>query len=910
MERKIIGLNKGIHRSPTSGETGELMECMNLVVRDNEIMNAPILTDIGIEFPEDGYELRYIHNSYLGKLYIVYKDNVVSYFMKEGGSLVNKTICNAPDLLDITSIGNILIVLCKKSKIFAICKDGEYKILGNHLPELNLQFSLLNDYHEVYERYVSINGKYRVLTSSIIGENLYDNDIVYLHKQYNDDDDPSELKTHIMGEVDKMIKEYKEMGYFMAPFFVRYAYRLYDGSNIMVSAPVMMMANSGLVPFVHLFAKPTYSSPHDYLNSTSATLSARAYSLIYKEIGESIKDELRNWEDIIKGVDIYVSKQFFRYDSGGNKFGVYQNRNEQSSSTALLFATKADNTEVGFFEDNSSYREVYASSLGGVSGEITWTHTWGVPICQKKPEEFNKEIEECGTYYKIAEIEIKELSSTYNKVKIKDGVLASLEGQKVLDESNELYSHDLLVPSTMFAFNNRLHQANFSRVLFDGYKPQVLHQDIHTITYDENFQPSYEEVTKNIEFNVWVKEQGRYLRLPSSGTESVSPKYGKDFYFFYPNSNGVQLEITYDGRKYFFPMKECTFMTGSYVYLGINKSFVTEGASTGSYTSKGENIFAYSNRMFTSEVNNPFIVNVNGMNNVGDGEVKSICTISKALSQGQFGAFPMIAFSTDGIWALQTNEKGLFSAVQPLSREIILDGTKPCQTDSDIIYASARGINILRGSESICISDGLDGIKDMNNNFISIPSMSEWSALVINESISFDSIINNAKFVYDSSNGFLHLYTNDNDVHYICNLKSYEWTKMQGGKPTSIIMGYPYTFIQQGKKVKRYRSLSEIDNDSLNIKRKGLLLTREISFDNPVAKKLLYDIRVLHKHKKSNVKIAVWVSDDRDNWKLLTSLKHSSWIWYRFAIFTDMTDVEGLEGMICDVDEKFTNKIR
>lgn len=51
-------------------------------------------------------------------------------------------------------------------------------------------------------------------------------------------------------EINKYIAEQQEDGYFIFPFFVRYAYRLYDGSVIMQSAPVLMLLNDSGAPVV------------------------------------------------------------------------------------------------------------------------------------------------------------------------------------------------------------------------------------------------------------------------------------------------------------------------------------------------------------------------------------------------------------------------------------------------------------------------------------------------------------------------------------------------------------------------------------------------------------------------------------------------------------------------------------
>ena len=54
-----------------------------------------------------------------------------------------------------------------------------------------------------------------------------------------------------MGYVSKFIRERSvDRGMFIYPFFIRYAYRLYDGTSYMQSAPILMIPSSGVTPHV------------------------------------------------------------------------------------------------------------------------------------------------------------------------------------------------------------------------------------------------------------------------------------------------------------------------------------------------------------------------------------------------------------------------------------------------------------------------------------------------------------------------------------------------------------------------------------------------------------------------------------------------------------------------------------
>jgi hypothetical protein len=56
-----------------------------------------------------------------------------------------------------------------------------------------------------------------------------------------------------------------------------------------------------------------------------------------------------------------------------------------------------------------------------------------------------------------------------------------------------------------------------------------------------------------------------------------------------------------------------------------------------------------------SEPNNPFVIKSTGDASVGTGQIVGICSNTKAISQGQFGQFPVFVFTTDGIYTMSVN---------------------------------------------------------------------------------------------------------------------------------------------------------------------------------------------------------------------------------------------------------------
>lgn len=120
-----------------------------------------------------------------------------------------------------------------------------------------------------------------------------------------------------------------------------------------------------------------------------------------------------------------------------------------------------------------------------------------------------------------------------------------------------------------------------------------------------------------------------------------------------------------------------------------------------------DKMFKEPNKVYTSAVNMPFYFPVAGINTVGFGEIIGLSSTTQALSEGQFGQYPLYAFTDEGIWALQTNENGGFASVTPVTRDIVNNADSITQIDDAILFSSNRGLMVLQGSQTQCLSEAL-----------------------------------------------------------------------------------------------------------------------------------------------------------------------------------------------------------
>ena len=311
---------------------------------------------------------------------------------------------------------------------------------------------------------------------------------------------------------------------------------------------------------------------------------------------------------------------------------------------------------------------------------------------------------------------------------------------------------------------------------------------------------------------------------------------------------------------------------------------------------------------------------------VGNESILGLSTAAKALSQGQFGDFPLYVFCTDGIWGLSVTDTGTYSAKQPISRDVVTNPESITQLDSAVAFVTNRGLMLISGSEVSLLSAQLDGL-NLNEDFIRT-AINAFATQVGMESPyspdedQFTEQVQDALIVYDYAHRLLHVFTDreisreeygNGNKHYVYSFDTQQWsTQVLDSPPCVVVPGYPYTTIQFGDKLYRYEKTSGLDSGGLPVMRVGYALTRPLALGDPLARKVLNDLRVVGQRTTAEMvrRVAVYVSNDNVEWHRLTSLRALSAKYYRFLVMSYMCDIETLSGIAIQYDYRYTHKMR
>ena len=718
----------GFTTSPSDYECpdGDLAGSHGLICEDGALHPIQQPSEL---FQTNGFTVRLLHKvrpeyNYIltdsnGKVYWVAKVAAENTGPEEYGDLDD----NCTELEDFSGktihqfnvIGNTLLILASDGMHYYLWKADQYITLGTHLPELPIQFST--------KWWKTYGSEKQVVTHN--------------NRATNDETLVAEFWQALMAAVNSAVAScFRNFG-FCFPFFVRYAYRLYDGSLSMHSAPILIIPSRDM-PVVTIDGidktnpnRPSYSA--DTLD-ISATI--QAYHLTY-QANESALESLTLWSDIVSSIDVFVSTPIYLYDQAAEA---------SPENVALINGPVAADWQSHILEQDNFY---LAKSI---------------PLNQ------------INTGNPYIEVNRQKGAVSHGYIDLDFSTApASVAARELMTDDYD--SHDSLLPQYSYVYNSRLNITALSKSLFRGFRPDTF---FHEYMPDSLKTTAHAQVTVELQTDSGTfYVQSEQVDIPVKIVSESSPDETYPLWFFYPSTAAKRAWFSLGTKTYLMVLLPHPFLNGAYCVNTANEIDTLPIGQTVPDPSKDTTIQVPS-KIYTSQVNNPFFFPLLGINNVGSGSIIALSSATKAMSQGQFGQFPLYAFTSEGVWALEVSNTGAFSNVKPVTRDVCISPDSICQLDSTVLFASQRGIMRLSGSTSQCISDNIDSQQKLS------PKLTGLKNVVPNME-TFREFITGGRMIYDYANQRVILYNPECDYAYVYSLKSNLW----GLTPSNIIGSVP-----------------------------------------------------------------------------------------------------------------------
>ena len=340
----IVLLGVSRNSDDTLSKDGECLELINSRTKDGSITPVGKLI-LEQAFPSN-HKPVYVHNNAGYQHFIVYDKSTgkVYYdYKKEDGKYISTVslICEAPSLKKIESIGNTLIMITENNIFYSLFKGDSYVRLGSKPPFPVIQFSSSGQSARNQRTWCDIDS--------------LDWDGTASYHRFSETNATLVTNT-VLGTLSKRISESTKKGYFIFPFLVRYALRLYDGSYICHSVPILILPKSRKHAYVSVFSKDM-----NIKNGNLEDFHFTAYVNDFVLSHLAFRPNLENWKDIISGIDIFVSKQAYTLDTDGKIEGF----TKYSDALDLDINYYGEDKTINDLISSSIFYKIYSFSIEG-----------------------------------------------------------------------------------------------------------------------------------------------------------------------------------------------------------------------------------------------------------------------------------------------------------------------------------------------------------------------------------------------------------------------------------------------------------------------------------------------------------------------------------------------------------------
>lgn len=820
-------------------------------------------------------------------------------------------------VLSCSAIGNTLLVVGSDGLNYCLYKDGSYIPLGSRPPFVSISFGMVR-LGELNESTTSKFSDCPYWSLEYFGSRNPHQGSVMHPRTAADDSLLQSLSTSVMGLLlSETADKVTSRGLFYQPFFVRYAFRLFDGSYAWHSAPILMLPDI-CVPRV-LLSNIGISS-RDL--SITSTLHLPYFALTKKIMADGL-ESLENWSDIITAIDVFVSAPLYTYSQSESIPGwtslasVYARRKVYVSDFVDSSGTPPADWTGGNVRPSTSNREPVPEEVfvGHYAGSLTTEakdFTVNLPDYMSYAawdivpnEKFEESISDCSLFYLFKSIPFKDIKKDESTVKLDSdrNDLSSLVTRQVLPD--DWQSHFRLLPSFATVYNSRVHLCGMNLGLPD---PLPIASAVAS-----SGTPAQQA---SVSVRVWSMRNGVRCSVSSSyhsDAEQFPLSSELPRWLWYPDPSAYMMMLQAGSRTVVVKLKPHPTLNGAYWFAGLGASPSVDNAEPDSSTLP--DYAPAPSKVYVSDATNPFVFPAVGIVTVGSGNVMALCPAAKALSQGQFGSFPLYAFTSEGVWAMEVSASGSYSARQPISRDVCVNPDGITQLDSSVLFLTDRGIMLIAGSQTQCISDILKNTSEVDIS--ALPGIGKLHAMIGHTSDScfpiapFIDFLSGCGMIYDYVNQRIIVYNRLYTYAYVYSLKSKHWGMIHS-RISSSINAYPDAIA-----IDRSNNLINFSKESEDTV-PGLLVTRPFKLGEPDVLKTIDTVLQRGFFRNGSLKSVLYGSRDLHNWHLITSsVSHrlynrmgSPYKYFVIALVCDLDKDESVSGCTVQYDRRLTAKLR
>lgn len=905
LERQTLSFSKGMTNVPSDllSDDSELLESDGFIFKDGEMKAV----QKGVSIGNVPYKIMYVHKMADYENIIAYDGagNIYWYTKDDSGNIVSPPdgvtkSFNVGTVYDVNSIGNTLVCATSEGIHYLLYKGNKYKDLGKELPRLDYDFTFerpTGNYIQEESGRTLCNAENAVEVKT--GESYFNplnhtfiqaggvkpdgsethSYTMFSVKMSTDSKYENEFQETIQGHVAQAINWTKSKNMFSFPFFLRCAFRMFDGSYCRITTPIIcyptVNKNCMFSSAFYEVTSKTYSDLHQMGGAKSMF-----YFIEYRELLFRFESISSDWSDIIKEVVVFASDQVvpfyidkgwhFESPNGLHKKYAYANFGYKTYEEKLFTYDVDASTSTRAVHDELLPK--YKSDGQIISELLTKTvfyKLFTVPI----------NLGFMGGYDFHYTVTGQGGEPTF----ISEGTLENLQEQEQL-KVDDYYGWASLSAKSIYNYNGRLNLIGATRTPFAGFAKFV--------GKDRSKDDAFIMFTHIVsdKCDTWVER-------------SVTADYNfLQGWLFYPDPNATEVIFHFGGKYIRISLKTHPRLNGAYTFpvLPPNKqqefAEISESELLKIVTSINDKEDLNS-QIFTSVVNNPFVFEASGDNTVGTGKILGIIANTEAVSQGQFGQYPLMVFTDEGIYGLSVNSEGLYSRAYPISREVCNEDSPLVPTDRLVFFASKKGLMAASGGSVACMSEQMRGRVPRN-----FATFGEGKFL---------DFLKGCLIAYDYRDSILRIFSKGKSYQYIYNMVDKTFSMVNSGiEAQAVVNDYPDNLIQDTNgNVYSLTSKPDINEDTESYS--GSFTTRPLKLGGSMTLKSLRAVKHLFDSDEGTIGLEIYGSNDCKHWCKLPSVGGKPWKYFTFKYtLQNFKAADSFAGSIVEVQSRREDKMR
>lgn len=609
---------------------------------------------------------------------------------------------------------------------------------------------------------------------------------------------------------------------------VMVAYRLFDGSFIMHSQPLMVYCGTQWASYRYIYAGDVDKVERGYFDISAAKPILKLYT-------DRLKDLAEPWKDIISGLTVFMTRPqpFFTFPQSKTGYTWKAQINHVGEGKKLA------DIGIDYMPQSKAVKDMVDDPVYYRVNEISWNALTKSPFISKSLDlGFNPDnVKQDFNYY--APIDsfthhrlLSQVQYVYNRRLHQGGVttiFGDADTQLMVDPAFDetLQGDGYTKLSFMSAFpgdwdfwaevsirtssGDRVVLTKFDKMLSKAYYKGSMGYDPGGTGQDSSRSGSWS-----------LSSSGSTIRgtgpLDPNGDPVFTIPFMPILSYADPRAYKLRILITQgNGQLWYelksFDLKAHPFLAMAYYanyvkilnawtsdsgsgnwedpeYYGFQHFLFTISANTTLHQIQKptENrLYFDENRLQVSRIDNPFVNEAKHSYQIGgqDSSILGLATSSVQVSDGQFGEFPLFIFTNEGIYTLRqgTDPAILYSSISPVSKERLIPGTL-CEVADGIIYATVDGVKLLSGTQVKNISENI--LLNANNPLV---GNADYESLIGGtgravvdlrgylDAADFRRYMNGAKIAYDSYQNEVILCNPSYQYTYIYNIRADVWFK-------------------------------------------------------------------------------------------------------------------------------------